>query len=211
MKKLILLSVSCLVLSASSVHAGLYKWVDDTGKVHFSDKMPAAASRKVHTKIEGHGIIQKKIDPLSEIQEAEHKKEKSSQQEVERLKLEKIKEDQRKIAAEKQKRDDFLLSTYDSKEELIHYFENKIKMVKGNSSIFESHNIVLKKKVMKLMKKKKSIKYKKNIESIEKKIVRINDSIDQYNKALEENAKELLKLSKNYQADMSRYTELTSK
>ena len=208
MKKLILLSTTCL-LFMSTVQAGLYKWVDDSGKVHFSDKMPAAASRKVHTKIEGHGIIKKEIDPLSEIQNAEKKRAELNEEEIERLKQEKKKKEEQELLAEKQKRDDYLLTTYNNKEELINYFENKIKMVKGNSSMFKSHNEVLKKKITTLLKKKKTTKHKATLASIEKKIVRINDSIKQYNKALEDNSKELMKLTKNYQIDMKRYTELT--
>lgn len=208
MKKLILLSTVCLLFS-TSVQAGLYKWVDDSGKVHFSDKMPVAASKKAHTKIEAHGIVKKEIDPLSKIQKAEAKKDALNQEEIERVQLEKIKEDKRKVAAEKQKRDNFLLTTYNNKAELIDYFENKIEMVKGNSDIFESHNVVLKKKIKKLLLKKKNMKHKPTIKSIDSKIVRINNSIRQYDKALEVNSEELVKLSRNYQVDKKRYTELT--
>lgn len=208
MKKLILLSTTCLLFSAS-VQAGLYKWVDDSGNVHFSDKMPVAASKKAHTKIEAHGIVKKEIDPLGVIKNAEGRKAALNQKEIERIQLDKIKEEKRKVLAEKQKRDDFLLTTYNNKKELKDYFENKIKMVKGNSNIFESHNVVLKKKIKKLLQKKKTSSHKKTIESIDKKIVRINDSISQYDKALEVNSEELVKLSKNFQVDMKRYTELT--
>jgi len=208
MKKLILLSTACLLFS-TSVQAGLYKWVDDTGKVHFSDKMPVAASKKAHTKIEAHGIVKKEIDPLSKIQKAEAKKAALNQDEIERTRLEKIKEDKRKVHAEKQKRDDYLLSTYNNKEELIDYYENKIKMAQGNFNIFKSHNVALKKKIKGLLLKKKRTKHKDTIKSIESKIVQINDSIKKYNKALKVNSEELVKLSKHYQVDKKRYTELT--
>ena len=48
MKKILVVSIGLIM--AVSAQAGLYRWVDDAGNVHFSDKVPAAASKKSHTK-----------------------------------------------------------------------------------------------------------------------------------------------------------------
>jgi len=209
MKKAVLFSFAVAMLSMSAAHAGLYRWVDDSGKVHYSDKMPAKASQKAHTEIGGQGIIKKEVNPLADLEAKKEKKVELSKQQMEELRLSKIKKEKREKLDKLQKRDDHLLSTYDNKDELIHYFENKIKMLEGNSNILLSHNMSLKKKVLKLQKQTKVTKHKITLNTLSKKIIRIKNSIKQYDQALQENAEEIIKLSENYQSDKKRFTELT--
>ena len=150
MRNLAVLGISILLIS--SANAGMYRWVDDAGEVHFSDKVPVAASKKTHSVIDKRGLTQKVIDP-----EAVQKK-----VEVEKAILIKA-EEKKQIALEKQlnneesqKRDKQLLLTYDNKDELSQYFEKKIRLVKGNSDIYVAHNARLVKKVRSLEEKKSS-------------------------------------------------------
>lgn len=203
MKKLLVVSIGLVM--AVSAHAGLYRWVDDAGNVHFSDKVPAAASKKSHTKLSKSGDVTDKVDPESKQKALDLKKAKE-------LEKEKLAEIRRKKAAEQaiiQKRDDDLLSTYADETELVSYFESKLKMVEGNSKILEAQQNVLKKKIVKLENKATNTKQEKSLESIAKKIVNINSTLDQYEKALEENDKQIIQLSKNYKTDLARFKELT--
>lgn len=203
MKKLLVVSIGLVM--AVSAHAGLYRWVDDAGNVHFSDKVPAAASKKSHTKLNKSGDVTGQVDPSSKQKALELEKAKEKEQEA----LAKIK---RKKAAELaviQKRDDDLLSTYADETELVRYFESKLKMVEGNSKILEAQKNVLQKKIVKLEDKAIVTKQEKSLKSIAKKIVNINSTLEQYEKALEENDKQILQLSKNYKIDLARFKELT--
>ena len=203
MKKILAISIA-LVL-ASSAQAGLYRWVDDNGKVHFSDKVPAAASKKSHTKLSKAGDIAGQIDPTE-------KQKKLDEIEAKKKEKEQLAE-MRKIEAEAlaviQQRDDNLLSTYENKEELELYFLSKIKMVEGNSKILEAQNKSLNKKVINLEKKILSTKHEPTLKSITKKIVNIDKTLKKYKKALEENDKQVEQLSQNYKNNLSRYIELT--
>jgi len=203
MKKLLVVSIG-LVMTVST-HAGLYRWVDDAGNVHFSDKVPAAVSKKSHTKLSKSGDVTGQVDPSSKQKALDLKKAKEQEQ-AELVKI------QRTKAAEQatiQKRDDDLLSTYADETELVRYFESKLKMVEGNSKILEAQKNVLKKKIVKLENKATSTKQEKSLKSITKKILNINNTLEQYNKALEENDKQILQLSRSYKTDLARFKELT--
>jgi len=64
MKRIALLT-SFFIVSTFS-YAGLYRWVDDAGKVHYSDKVPIAISKKAHSELSNNGILKKTIDPQAE-------------------------------------------------------------------------------------------------------------------------------------------------
>ncbi len=203
MKKLLILGTSIIFFSAS--YAGLYKWVDENGEVHFSDKVPVAVSQKAHQKIDKRGITRKTIDPQAVLKS----KEREQQLEIESINKERIALKKQKILEKTQKRDQYLLSTYDNEKEISFYFESKIKLLKGNSSFLLAQNNVLTKKVEKLKSKANINKDKATKESLEKRIIDINQTIEQYDKALLDNDNELFKLSKTYKTDYKRYTELT--
>lgn len=207
MNKIVLLS--SFLLFSSATYAGLYRWVDDTGKVHYSDKVPVAASKKAHSELSGNGIVKKEIDPQADKHLASEQQRAKDQKTLEEKKLLEIKLEQQLKNEKTEKRDKFLLTTYEDKNELIHFFENKIKLLEGNANILKAQSIVLKKKIKKLEIKKTRVKNKQNIVSIDKKIIRIGNSIQQYKMALEENAEEIIVMSKNYQNDFKRFTELT--
>lgn len=203
MKKLLVISIA-LVL-ASTAQAGLYRWVDDNGKVHFSDKVPAAASKKSHTKLNKLGAVTGQVDPELKQKRLDIKKaakhEREQKAEIYRLKAE--------AQAIIQREDDNLLATYENENELIRYFESRIKMVEGNSKILEAQNRVLVKKVTKLELKSTNAVEVKAIDSISKKIVNINKTLQQYKQALTENENQVASLTEEYQVDLARYKELT--
>ena len=209
MKKIALLT-SFFLLSATS-YAGLYRWVDDTGKVHYSDKVPVAASKKTHSELSDDGVVTKTIDPQAEKEKAAENKHNKNL-----LALEKIKKQemlQKKLAeiAKKEKQDKFLLATYEDENELIHFFENKIKLIDGNTKILKAQSNILVNRVKKLEQRRAHIKSKKVADTIDKKIVRIKRTIKQYEKVMEENAKEIIAVGKRYKYDYQRFSELIKK
>jgi len=195
--------VTSLVLTTSFATAALYRWVDDKGEVHFSDKVPVAASKKSHTKLDKSGISQKELDPEAKIE---------LQKKLELAALDKAEEDRinkmiRIKRAKVRKRDQFLLSTYENKGELVTSFETKIKMLKGNTAILLAHKKRLEKKVVAL-KENMPVKKVKPL-SLDKQVTDIEKTIQHYKKALLDNDKELLTLKTNYADDLARFSELT--
>lgn len=118
-----------LGLDGASVSASqLYRWVDDDGKVHFSDRLPPEASDKARTELSDEGI------PVREVERAKTREEWLQEQELERLRKE------RQAQLEKQRREDeILLRSYRSADDLIMMRDGKIaaidvmiQQVKGN-------------------------------------------------------------------------------
>jgi len=203
MKKIVLVGFAlAMVVSAQ---AGLYRWVDESGKVHFSDKVPAAASKKSHAKLNKSGDIANQIDPEQKQKELDRKE----AAKLEKERLAEIRRIKAKAQAKIQKRDDNLLSTYENEDELIRYYEGKIKMVEGNNKILEAHNNLLDKKVAKLEAKASTTEHEATLKTIAKKMVNINQTIEQYKQALTENHKQIVTLTENYQNDLARFKELT--
>ena len=205
MKKIVLMASASLILMTSFANAGLYRWVDESGKVHFSDKVPVVASRKAVSEINKNGVVQRTVDPEAEARA-------KLELEENRLELEKLatlKKLEREQAASLQKRDKRLLSTYENKDEITKSFINKIKLMKGNAAILDAQTVVLSKKLATLEKQRVATKSKLRITAIEAKIINISHTINDYNKALEQNKKERVILSKNYKTNLNRYNELT--
>lgn len=205
MKKIVLMVSASLILMTSFAQAGLYRWVDESGKVHFSDKVPVVASRKAVSKMNKNGVVQKVVDPEAEARaklEFENNK-------IERERLATLERIEREKVARLQKQNNRLLSIYENKDEIINAFIGKIKLMKGNAAILDAQTVVLSKKLVVLESQKVATKSKQRIISIEKKIVDISSTIKEYKKALEQNKEERITLSKNYKMDLNRYIELT--
>jgi len=209
MKKIALLTSFFLLSTAS--YAGLYRWVDDTGKVHYSDKVPVAASKKTHSELSDDGVVTKTIDPQAEKEKAAENKHNKNLLALEKIKKQEMLQKQLAEIAKKERKDKFLLATYEDENELIHFFENKIKLIDGNTKILKAQSNILVKRVKKLEQRRAHIKSKKAADTIDKKIVRIKRTIKQYEKVMEENAKEIIAVGKRYKHDYQRFSELIKK
>lgn len=205
----VLLSVSLLALSLASLsiaQAGLYRWVDSSGKVHFSDKIPPASSQKGHSELNKDGVEKKKVLSADEIRRIKDEADKKAE-ENQQLLLEKEKAKQ--AIQEKRKHDAYLLSTFDSKNELIHYYESKITTLTETANILITRNDNLNSKIKRVKKKQTTARTKKLEQSFAQKLNRLKKSISQYEKALDENKREITHLKKQYKNDLKRYDELS--
>ena len=61
MKILMMLVLWTLVAMPASA-AKLYKWVDEDGKVHYSDKVPPEAIRNEHKQLNEHGVVKETVE-----------------------------------------------------------------------------------------------------------------------------------------------------
>src|SRR5438093_7713814 len=59
-----LLLGALVIAIATSAHAALYKWTDDHGAVHYSDKLPAEAVNRESYELSRQGIKVKKTEPM---------------------------------------------------------------------------------------------------------------------------------------------------
>ena len=126
----ILFAISVIVIgSASPVQAKMYKWVDENGQVHFSDKVPQEYLKLQHDVLNQQGVrIKRKEAAKTEAQIAEEK----------RLERERKK---RELAERKQKqRDRVLLDTYTTERDLVVARDARLEAV--DSQIQLAENII---------------------------------------------------------------------
>lgn len=102
---LILIMSALFVVSAQ---AGMYRWVDENGAVHYGDKVPAKYLKKEHQELNEQGTTVKKHDRAMTADEKAEKK----RQEAERMRLE---NEQRAQAL----RDRVLTDTYTTERDLV--------------------------------------------------------------------------------------------
>ncbi len=206
MKKISLVaSASLLLLISSFAQAGLYRWVDESGEVHFSDKVPVAASRKAVTEMNKNGVVQKTVDPeaeaLAKLEFEANTAERERLDALAKVELEKV--------AVLKKRDNYLLSTYENKAEITKSFISKIKLMKGHAAILDAQTLVLEKRLSAMEKQHSKVSDEIRKNSLHNKIINITDTISQYKKALVQNEEERITLSKTYKVDLNRYIKLT--
>ena len=104
--RLLILIMSALF--AVSAQAGLYRWVDEYGTVHYGDKVPAKYLKQEHQELNEHGTTVKKHDRAMTAEERAEKR----KQDAERKRLE---NEQRAKAL----RDRVLTDTYTTERDLI--------------------------------------------------------------------------------------------
>jgi hypothetical protein len=112
--------LSCALLYGPMAAAGMYKWVDDQGEIHYGNSVPPEFSNKERRELNERGRTIKLYDAArtpEEIAEAER--------------LESIRLEQEKLAAEKARHDHVLLSTYSSEDDMLKTRDGKLSAVEG--------------------------------------------------------------------------------
>jgi hypothetical protein len=105
--KRILFLAAALAAGAAPAFAATYKWVDENGKVHYTDKLPPEQIEKGSTQLDKHGVTVKRIEPAPT---AEQKRAKAEQEAREK-----------QLVKERElidRRDRALLSTYTMESEI---------------------------------------------------------------------------------------------
>ncbi len=114
----------CLLNTTAS--ASLYRWVDDNGKVHYSDSLPPARVQKGHTQLDTLGNNLKTVKPAKSKEQIAKEKSQSKKD--------------AKIATEKaiQARKDFqLLSSYEDVEQIDEFYADRIHLLAENRKFLE--------------------------------------------------------------------------
>jgi len=102
-----IVAVAAMLLAASVSGAGMYKWIDDQGVVHYSDKAPPDVPPKGESVLDKQGREVKKIEPPPSPAQIKAKEEEDQRQHA----LAKVKEDQAR-------KDKALMQSYTSEDEI---------------------------------------------------------------------------------------------
>lgn len=111
MRRLTLASlIGCLLLAGSSLvsAAKLYRWVDDQGRVHYSDRVPAEESKKARSQLNDQGLEVRKVEAAKTPEEIAREKE-----------LERMRAEQQRLIEEQRAKDRVLLRTFRTEDDIL--------------------------------------------------------------------------------------------
>jgi Spy/CpxP family protein refolding chaperone len=204
MRGVLAMSIALLIAAAALTAAGMagaatYKWVDEKGVVHYSDKVPPEAVDKANVELNKQGIPVKKTDKAltpeqrrAIEQDAERQKQTTRQQE------------------EAARRDRALLSSYTSEAEIdlarnrsLQTINNVVQSTFAYSEQLTKRRAEAEQKKIELAGKPIVASVEREIESIDAELVRQSDLI-----ALKK--RETEQVTAKYDADKQRWRELVA-
>ncbi len=196
------LSVLCaiaLMFSIAPVQAKLYKWTDDNGKIHYSDKVPPQHSKHKRDELNEQGITVKKIEAAKTAEQLKKEEEQA-----------KIREEQKRKDEKQAAYDQMLLASYLSEEGLINSRDANIAAIEN---IIQASNDTLKNQEQRLMDLRKSAanheRSGKSVpEGILKQIKNTRDQIQRTHDYIAIKQEEQETTRRKYEKDIQRYREL---
>ncbi|MGH8663386.1 MAG: DUF4124 domain-containing protein [Burkholderiales bacterium] len=192
------MSLSLSVLFLSVGHAALYKWVDDKGRVQYSDKPPSDRDKSA-VQMTNRGVIIKKIEP-----DVSAEQKKVREEDLARKKEEELK------AAEQRRKDKALLLSFTSVQEIdmkrdreVQSLDTIIANLRGQERSL-SERIADDRKRLDLYAKRK----KPPPESVQEDIQRNQAQVKVLRDEIERHHQEILATRAKYEALKKRYQEL---
>jgi hypothetical protein len=181
--------------------AKMYKWVDDQGVTHYGETIPPEYANKDREELNKSGRVIKTDEVLTPEKRAAKEKEDAKKREAE------------KAAAEQNRRDQTLLSTYNSVKEIelarkrnMQQLESRINIINSYISSANNDLLTLQKEADDLTKRNKEIPA-----SLKEDLQQTQIRLDKLNKDLEKPQADKKALDARYDADKARFIELTGK
>ncbi len=196
-----LCAVATVVNAAdSSGKKELYKWVDEKGVVHYGDSVPAQYSKQERRVLNEHGVEVRRLE---------------AQKSAEQLASE---ESVRRAVAGARQRDQILLTTYVSEQQLEQLRDTRLDLIEGQVKVTTLYLGTLNDKLEKLHTEAQFFKpYSTNggagpmPDQLAADLVRTINEIRTQERNLDRKRKEQLTLREQFDADLMRYRELRAK
>lgn len=129
-----------------NVESKLYKWVDEDGKVHYSDKMPPDQIKNAHQELNEHGVVKEKVERALTDEERNVK--------AAELKLQREKAALQKQEAERvEKERNALIKSYSSAEQITRLKSERVNALQRNIQMAEENLVIQNKNLDDLLKR----------------------------------------------------------
>ncbi|MEJ2621835.1 MAG: DUF4124 domain-containing protein [Candidatus Thiodiazotropha sp.] len=128
LKNLCIILFLCLNLSLNCFAGRLYKWVDDDGRTHYSDKLPPSETHRARTQLDKQGVTIKQVGAAKTDEELRQ------QQEQERLRLER-----QRVLEKQQALDNVLLRTFRTEDDILMTRDGQLQAVDTHIRVTQSN------------------------------------------------------------------------
>lgn len=179
--------------------AGMYKWTDDQGAVHYSDQMPADAVNRGGVVFDKQGRQIKKIDATLTPAQA-----KAKEAEDERLRV------IAKAQEDKMRRDTALVHSYTSEEEIDFARNRALLAVESQLKSAETYVADLAKRQQQLNKDKLGYGTKPVPATLDSELAGLDEELVRQDKVMAQRRAEITAIQTKYETDKLRWRELRS-
>ncbi len=194
---LALLVLAALISFSSAVCATTYKWVDDQGKVHYTDKIPPEAVNKGSIELNKEGVPIKKNDAAltPEQRHAREVEEERARQAA-------------KIRDEIQRKDRALLQTYTTESEIELSKKRALATIEGQIQSAQAYIATLNKRKEEILARTAALGNNPKPQSLEREITNVDDELGKQADLIAARRKEIVVVTARYDADKQRWREL---
>ena len=196
----LLLFLALAYATSRDAHGATYKWIDEKGIIHYSDKMPADAVNRAHVELDKQGRQVKKIDPALTSEEiaaraadVERKKQEAKEQEV--------------LA----RRDRALLASYTREEDIDLARTRALATIDSQMQSSRVYAAALIQRQQELNDRKLSYGIKGAPAAIEREIESVDSELAKTNALIEAKKQESLSVAAKYDNDKQRWRALKAK
>ena len=202
----LLLAVLLCAVSSTSMAGALYKWVDENGKVRYSDRMPPDQKKNKHQQLNSQGMVLSTRDAAKSPEEIAIEAESKN-------KLEELQREEKRVKAIQDKHDRVLLLTFSSEEELEHARESRMQVMDSFILLIESSIESTQGKLDGLTSRAQEAYISKGKEvpgGLAQKIEHFERKIESRDSQLRLNKMEKEKIRQTYETDLERFRLLRS-
>jgi len=184
-------------------HAGLNKWVDEKGQIHYGDRVPSQYLRKEHSLLNEQGVTLRTSKAL--------KSEKELSEDQKKNKLKAAENKKRLIASRKKAlRDRVLLDTFTTESDLTLARDARLDAIDSQISLAET---LIKNDEMKLSNVKSRIESIKKSgrdapENLHKEVISVGRQLENNYAFIEDKANERIEILKAFKQDVIRFRQL---
>lgn len=192
-----------MLIWSTSAYSGLYRWVDEAGKVHYGDSVPPEYAQHGHVKLRKNGLMDKKIES------AKARKEKAEAKKREKALQKRLKEAQHEADLQEM-RDTQLRSMFSNVEELEMVYRSKLEMADGGIEILKARHKKLSGSLEELEARHERTLNLNDKNRMGMKIDDILDNLHIYQQAITDNQIERQKIKERYVKDLARFILITA-
>lgn len=204
MRVAILLSLFALgfVVTTPAVAGKLYKWVDEKGNVHYSDKVPPEAARLARQEMSQAGVTVKQVERAK------------TQEELAAEAAQKLKdEEDRKLAEAQAQADRALMLSYNTEADLLRMRDQEIGVIESNMVTAKLTMASQEKNLSDLL--AHAADYERNKKAVPKNVLdsiaHVRTQIEAQQKSLAEREASKATVRTDFEAKLARWRELSAK
>jgi Domain of unknown function (DUF4124) len=193
----VLLLLALVYTASRDAHAVTYKWVDDKGIVHYSDKIPADAVNRGHVELDKQGVHVKKTDAALTPEQLRVRAADAERQRQEAK--------EREVLA---RRDRALLASYTREEDLDVARQRALTTIDGQMQSARVYAAALVKRQQEILEKKQTAGNKGAPAALERELESVEAELAKTNALIETKKQESLSVATKYDIDKQRWRML---